>query len=174
MPITVVILAAALFQAARFFYPLRYDNIVSEQAKQHKLDPSLLAAIVYEESKFDRQSLSPAGAVGLMQVMPETAGWASRRMGRPGLADRLADPGANLAIGSWYFRYLLNHYKSIAFALAAYNGGQRNLEKWLAKNDGLDQDEVVKKIPFPETRQFVQRVQRSQLVYRWLYPELRR
>ncbi|MDP1809089.1 MAG: lytic transglycosylase domain-containing protein [Actinomycetota bacterium] len=169
----IVFLAAAFLPAARFFYPLGYEGLILEQAKRYELDPALLAAIVYEESKFSPMSRSPAGAVGLMQLMPETASWASAEIGRPHLAARLTEPAANLAIGSWYFHYLLARYRNTAFALAAYNGGQRNLDKWLAQNNGRTQNQVIDRIPFAETRAFVRRAQRSRWIYRWLYPELK-
>ena len=174
MAAVIVFLAAAWLPAARFFYPLGYKGLILEQAKRHQLDPALLAAIVYEESKFSPMSRSRAGAVGLMQLMPETAGWAGAEMGRPQLAARLTEPAANLAIGSWYFHYLLARYRNTAFALAAYNGGQRNLDKWLAQNHGLTQHQVIDRIPFAETRAFVRRAQRSRRIYRWLYPELKK
>jgi len=170
----IIVLAAALLPAVRLFYPLRYKDLILEQAKKYKLEPALLAAIVYEESKFSPESRSPAGAVGLMQVMPETAAWASREIRRPELAAQLTEPAANLAIGSWYFHYLLDRYHNRALALAAYNGGQRNLEHWLARNAGRKPAEVVERIPFSETRAFVGRAQRSRRIYRWLYPELKR
>ena len=169
----VIFLAAAFLPAARFFYPLEYKDLILEHAKRHELDPALLAAIVYEESKFSPMSRSRAGAVGLMQLMPETASWAGAEIGRPELAARLTEPAANLAIGSWYFHYLLARYHNTAFALAAYNGGQRNLDKWLAQNNGRAQDQVIDRIPFAETRAFVRRAQRSRWIYGWLYPELK-
>jgi len=166
---------AIVFQAgARHIYPLKFEGLILRQAARHDLEPALLAAIVYEESKFNRASRSEAGAVGLMQLMPSTAEWASKKLGRPELAADLIEPGANLVLGSWYFRRLLDRYHSVALALAAYNGGQRNLDRWLGENSGRGRDEVIDHIPFVETREFVRRVERSRKIYRWLYFELRR
>lgn len=168
----VLLMAAAFVPMARLIYPLKYEELILKEAGRRELDPALLAAIVYEESKFSRASRSTAGAVGLMQLMPATAGWAAKKMGRPELAADLARPSANLTLGSWYFKYLLDRYGSEALALAAYNGGHRNLDRWLAENDGRPRAAVIDRIPFAETKAFVRQVQKSRQVYQWLYPEL--
>lgn len=170
--ITLAVLAGAVFAAARSVFPLRYDETIKSRASAHELDPSLLAAIVFVESGFDRSSESPAGALGLMQLMPETAGWAAARMKRPELADGLTRAVPNLTLGAWYYRYLLDKYEDERLALAAYNGGERNLDKWIAVGSG-DPESVVENIPFEETRRFVGKVRDTKRIYRLLYPGLR-
>ncbi len=143
------------------------------RAAEHNLDPALVASIIYTESKFDSDSRSSAGAVGLMQLMPETAGWISRELGQPELRDQIADPGANVAMGTWYFRYLLDKYGDDRLALAAYNGGENNLNDWMRDNPDGEPNTLIGRIPFAETRVFVLKVTRDRIVYHWLYPTLR-
>jgi len=154
-------------------YPLKYRGTLVAEAEARRLEPGLLAAIVYEESRFEPDSRSAAGAVGLMQLMPETAVWAASEMDRRGLARRLTEPAPNIAIGAWYYRYLLDKYGDERLALAAYNGGERNLDEWLAAAPGAPVGEVIEAIPFKETRTFVGRVRGTKAIYNLLYPGLR-
>lgn len=167
------ILAVALvFFSGRIVFPLRYEAILAENANREKLDPHLLAAIVYTESKFSRGSRSPAGATGLMQLMPDTAAWAAAKIGRSGLERKLTVPKVNVRLGSYYFRFLLDKYKNERLALAAYNGGHRNLDAWIKRTGGRDVEGIIDKIPYPETREFVGRVERARLAYLVIYPNL--
>ncbi len=154
-------------------YPLKYRGTLVAEAEANRLDPGLLAAIIYAESRFEPDSLSAAGAVGLMQLMPETAAWAASEMGRHGLDRRLTEPAPNIVIGAWYYRYLLDKYGDERLALAAYNGGERNLDEWLAAEPGTAVDEAIEAIPFEETRVFVGRVRGTKAIYILLYPGLR-
>jgi soluble lytic murein transglycosylase len=167
-------MAVGVFTAARMKYPLKYEGTIVANAKRRQIDPALLAAIVYEESKFDRQSKSGAGAIGLMQLMPSTAAWVAEEMAKPGLAENLKVATSNVVLGSWYFRYLLDKYEDESLALAAYNGGEKNLNEWLAENPGLAPEETIKRIPFRETYEFVRRVEGTKHIYHVLYPALRR
>ena len=83
------------------------------------------------------------------------------------------EPAANLTLGAWYYAYLLDRYDNEQLALAAYNGGQRNVDIWLKRNKGRPADEIIQRIPFPETREFVLRVTRGRKIYHLLYPSLR-
>jgi soluble lytic murein transglycosylase len=170
--VIVAFLAGAGREAARRVFPLKYEGVINEQAHLYGLQPALVAAIVYEESKFDPRAHSAAGAFGLMQLMPETAAWAAEEIGVPELAAQLEQPKANVTLGTWYFRYLLDRYTDEEMALAAYNGGEWNLDKWLAEAGG-DPDQLVDRIPFDETRNFVRRVRDTRRIYYWLYPQLR-
>jgi soluble lytic murein transglycosylase len=170
--VIVALLAFGGRQAARRVFPLRYEGVIMQQARLYGLQPALVAAIVYEESKFDPFANSQAGAMGLMQLMPETAAWAAGEIGVPELADQLEQPHANVILGTWYFRFLLDRYSDEELALAAYNGGQWNLDKWLAELGG-DREQLVDRIPFDETRNFVFRVRDTRRIYYWLYSDLR-
>jgi soluble lytic murein transglycosylase len=145
----------------RLRYPLRYEQIVRGHAKNYRLDPSLLAAVIYQESKFDAGARSGSGAIGLMQLLPDTAqGIAVRTGGTSFVVDDLYEPELNVRYGAWYLRHLLDKYGDEATALAAYNAGQTNVDRWRREGGG---------IRFAETRHYVRRVQELKKVYARAY-----
>jgi soluble lytic murein transglycosylase len=145
----------------RLRYPLEYQEIVVGHAKNYDLDPALLAAVIYRESKFDARARSDSGAIGLMQLLPDTAkGIALHTGGSKFEVADLWDPEINVRYGAFYLRRLLNKYGNVKLALAAYNAGQANVDKWLAQNRG---------IAFPETRQYVDEVLQAKDVYARTY-----
>jgi soluble lytic murein transglycosylase len=145
--------------------PLRYDDIIRQQAREKNLDPALIAAVIFVESRFIAGRTSPAGAEGLMQITPETARDIARRSGgtRFTVAD-LDTPQINISYGSYLLRELLDRYDGdLAAALAAYNAGPGNADKW--GGSSLKAQEI----PFPETRAYVEKVLRAQEDYRARY-----
>jgi soluble lytic murein transglycosylase len=136
---------------------------VRGHARNYELDPALIAAVIYRESKFDADARSPSGAIGLMQLLPDTAkGIAVHTGGSRFRVDDLYDPEINVRYGSFYLRRLLVKYGDERNALAAYNAGQSNVDHWL--EDGEE-------IPFPETRQYVDDVLEARGVYADAYAE---
>ena len=168
----VVILTAPLFRKAvtEFNLPLTNADVIRQQAAEKHLDPALVAGVIYAETKFDPRP-SPAGAQGLMQILPQTAEFLARKSGATTftVAD-LGTPQVNIAYGSYYLRYLLDHYNGkTVLALAAYNGGIGNVDQWVADARQHDRQMTIKAIPFPETRAYVQRVLHAQHQYRHTY-----
>lgn len=144
-------------------YPLEYEHILRAHAKNHGLDPALLAAVVYVESRFDPNARSEAGALGLMQLLPATAeGIALRTGGSAFVVADLRDPEINVRYGSWYLDHLRERYGSTALALAAYHAGQGNVDEWRRNRAG---------IAFPETRRYVKDVMELQRLYRRAYAD---
>lgn len=142
-------------------YPLHYDAIVRGHARNYHLDPALLAAVIYQESKFDPHVRSSSGAIGLMQLLPSTAkGIAIHTGGSKFRTSDLDDPEINIRYGSWYLRHLLDKYGDEETALAAYNAGQNNVDKWRASGSG---------IRFSETRAYVDKVEHLKRIYRDIY-----
>ncbi|HMC07287.1 MAG TPA: lytic transglycosylase domain-containing protein [Solirubrobacterales bacterium] len=134
--------------------PLRHDDIIRQQAAQKDLDPALIAAVIYEESKFREDQRSSAGALGLMQITPRTAHVIAHLSGGTQfVTGDLSDPEINISYGSYYLRYLLQRYggNEVA-ALAAYNAGTGNVDEWGGSDLDLDS------IRFPETRSYVEDV----------------
>lgn len=158
----------------RYWYPLEYEEFIVRSAADNGLDPALVAAVVNEESGFDPASRSGAGALGLMQLMPETAIWiADKTGGTDFTVDDLADPAINIAYGSWYLAYLMERYGgSEVLALAAYNGGAENVDGWYAaaRTAGRPFDSVLD-IPYEETRLFVADVLEGREAFRKAYEE---
>jgi soluble lytic murein transglycosylase len=150
---------------ARLWHPLRYEQIVLGHASHYDLDPALLAAVIYQESRFRADARSSSGAIGLMQLMPKTAqGIADHTGGSRFKLSDLDDPEINVRYGAWYLHHLIQKYGSEKLALAAYNAGQQNVDNWLA---------VGKGIAFAETRAYVYRVEHLKQLYRRIYPQLR-
>ncbi len=151
--------------------PLTHSDIIRQQAAEKHMDPALIAGVIYAETKFDPRP-SSAGAQGLMQILPQTAEFLARRSGATSFnVSDLATPQVNIAYGSYYLRYLLDHYGgSTMLALAAYNGGEANVDRWLARANARVKRLGVSDIPFPETRDYVQRVLSKQRAYRRAYP----
>ena len=150
--------------------PLSHANIIRQQAAAKQLDPALVAAVIYAESKFDPRT-SPAGAQGLMQIMPETAKFLARRSGGIAFRDSdLATPRINIAYGSYLLRYLIDRYNgNVALALAAYNAGLTNVDRWLADARARGHTLKIAQIPYAETRLYVAKVLNAQQEYRRTY-----
>jgi len=130
--------------------PLRHEDIIRQQAREKNLDPALVAAVIYRESKF-RDQTSAAGAKGLMQILPDTAQFIAKRTGGTQFELRdLANPQINISYGCWYLRYLLDRYggNEVA-AVAAYNAGHGHVDDWGGSSLRIED------IQFPETRDYV-------------------
>lgn len=149
--------------------PLRHDDIIRQQGDAKNLDPALIAAVIYQESRF-RPRESSAGALGLMQLLPDTAHFiAGKTGGSKFTTEDLATPQINIQYGAWYLRYLLDHFdENEITALAAYNAGIGNVQQWLAES-GQTHITDVDQIPFPETREYVKNVLSARDQYRTEY-----
>ena len=161
----VIVASPAWFERVR--YPLRYSEYVRVHARENDLDPALLAGVIYQESKFDAGAHSASGAIGLMQLTPSTAhGIAIRTGGTRFRTSDLLDPELNIRYGAWYLGHLERKYRNERLALAAYNAGQGNVDRWLLSGSAIQ---------FPETQAYVDRVEHLKRIYRdaWrsaLYP----
>ena len=167
-----VVLLMPLLQKTvnEFSLPLTNAHVIRQQAAEKHLDPALIAAVIYAETKFDPRS-SAAGAEGLMQIMPETALFLAHRSGATTFTTSdLGTPAVNIAYGSYYLRYLLNEYHgNLTDALAAYNGGESNVDQWIAAARAQGHSLTVDEIPFPETRAYVAKVLSAEGKYRSKY-----
>jgi soluble lytic murein transglycosylase len=152
--------------------PLHHDDIIRQQAADKDLDPALIAAVIYEESRF-RDQTSHAGARGLMQITPDTADFIARHSGgyRFKQSD-LATPQINIAYGSYYLRYLIDNYEgNERLAIAAYNAGHGNVDRWVEEAGGPEVFDTADDIPFPETRAYVANVLERRGEYRDNYAD---
>jgi len=146
--------------------PLQHDDIIRQQAADKNLDPAMIAAVIYAESRF-RDQESHAGALGLMQITPQTAHVIERLSGGTTfVTSDLSNPQINISYGSYYLRYLLDRYHGNEIAaLAAYNAGTGNVDRW----GGADLRASA--IGFPETRAYVDEVLGKQQDYRDQYAD---
>lgn len=152
-------------------YPIKYQDFVEEYAEEYALEKELVFAIIRTESKFDPYAVSKTGARGLMQIQEETAQDCAKELKLLDFTvDTLFDPQVNIQIGCYYFGKLLQHYHGErTLALAAYNGGPGNLEKWLKDESNLNEQGELIYIPFTETRNYVKRVIEACEKYREIY-----
>jgi soluble lytic murein transglycosylase len=169
--VAVAVVVPMLHRAVReVTLPLRHEDIIRQQAREKRLDPALVAGVIFAESKF-RDQTSATGAKGLMQIQPETAKFIARRSG--GAAFEIADlgtPQINIQYGTYYLRYLLDRYgENVVLAVAAYNGGETNVDRWIAESGRRGKAFKINDIPFPETRAYVNRVLDAERDYRREY-----
>ncbi|MDD4337567.1 MAG: lytic transglycosylase domain-containing protein [Firmicutes bacterium] len=155
----------------RLINPLDYVEPITVYADMNEIDPFLVAAIIRVESRYRHDARSSKGACGLMQIMPETGEWAASQLGIAGYSeDMLLEPETNIMIGAWYYRYLLRAFHGeAAAALAAYNGGPSNVERWLSAGTWSGLAEDIGDIPYPETARYVQRVLNMHRIYHKAY-----
>lgn len=157
----------------RYRYPLGYWETIQKQAVQKELDPYLVVALIRQESLFNPKALSPASAHGLMQLLPSTAAHLARQMGdNPPGPERLFDPELNLTLGTRYLKELLQRYgNNLIRAIAAYNAGENAVDRWEKEISAEDDEELVERIPYGETRLYIKLVLRNHRIYRKLYPD---
>jgi len=154
----------------RIFFPLPYKDLVEMQAFKYNLDPLLVTAVIREESAFDAKARSKHGALGLMQIMPETGAWISVQFGEEFSREELLRPETSIRYGVWYLDSLLTEYRGDPIkALAAYNAGSGKVKGWLAKGTWDGTLASLEKLPYLETRQYVIKIMRSYKIYRFLY-----
>ena len=151
-------------------FPLTYWPSIQRQAKARGLDPYLVAALIAQESTFDAKIRSSANAWGLMQILPSTGRRLARQVGiRPFRTTTLTDPEANLKMGTHYLSQLIEQFGGTYYALASYNAGENRVAVWKEERPGLDEDEFIDDIPFPETQNYVKRILGTAEDYRLLY-----
>ena len=154
----------------RRIYPMRYAETVATMAERYAISPSLIYAIIFTESKFDRFALSSADARGLMQITGETYQWVCQRMGEEFLEiDSLYDPYVNIQCGVALIHLLQEKFDNTETVLAAYNAGQGRVNEWLQNPDYSLDGKTLTQIPYDETANYVHRVIHTQEMYQKLY-----
>ncbi len=174
--LTAVFLILSLLYLLRMLYPLPYREQVFAAATANQMDPYLVAAVIRVESKFRPQAQSSTGALGLMQIMPDTAHWVARQINLPGFkTEDLYNPKINIKIGTWYLANLQRSFDdNLVIALAAYNAGEGNVRTWMGRQQWSGDQQTIGDIPYAETRAYLRLVFRDYWVYRILYSRLDR
>ena len=155
----------------KYVYPYPYQNAIEQYARAHSLETPLVAGVIMSESKFKDEVHSDTGAIGLMQVMPETTEWIAQQIDEPSFSvEKLHDPDTNIRFGTWYLSSLQKEFcGNEVLMLAAYNAGRGNVHEWM-DTYGWDMDfKDINQIPYQETREYVARVLKNEMKYRSLY-----
>ena len=151
-------------------YPLEYTDLVNKAAKDYNLQPALIYGVIHTESRFDPQAGSSVGALGLMQIMPETFDWLQEKRGETGkyTTEDLYTPSVNIDYGSYLLRYFLDYYGNEKCAVAAYNAGFE-VSNWLEDPNCSPDGMTLDVIPYPETSEYVVKVENAKQKYIELY-----
>ena len=151
-----------------WFFPFKYGAEVAKYAKENNLPEYLVAAVINAESGFDKDASSHI-AKGLMQITDETAEWICAKIGIDYYDGITYDAEANIRLGCWYLRFLIDKYDNLDTALAAYNAGLGNVNKWLSDREYSSDRKTLRKIPFSETEKYILRVRRMMGIYQKAY-----
>ena len=164
----------AQYQRALRNYPVAYTDLISDAAEKYSLDPYLVQSIMRCESSNDPNAVSGVGAIGLMQIMPDTGEWIAHKID-PELAyslDMLQDPATSIEYGCWYLRFLSDRFNGSTIAIiAAYNAGHGSVEDWLS-DSRFSKNGALLTIPFEDTARYYQKVMTAYENYSTLYPDL--
>ncbi|MFC2337253.1 MAG: lytic transglycosylase domain-containing protein [Negativicutes bacterium] len=155
----------------RYLYPYPYQELVELYAKANGVDSALVASVIMNESRFQNDARSPRGAIGLMQIMPETAQWIAVQLGDDNFSlEKLREPETNIRYGVWYLAELQREFAgNNILALAAYNAGRGTVRDWIEEGDWPWTFHALDKIPYPETRSYVKNVLQNRIRYEKLY-----
>lgn len=153
----------------KLMYPLKYEEQILAGSKKYSLDPYLISSVIYVESKFVEGAHSRRGAIGLMQIMPETAKWIAESKSEVFQEGRLYRAEVNIDYGCWYLASLRSEFDgNLIYMLTAYNAGRGTLKRWIVE-DRLGENNILGDIPYQETRNYVRQVFKAYEIYRDLY-----
>lgn len=167
--IAVVTVVAVKNSGKKMMYPLRYEQYIEKYAKKYELDPCLVMGVIKAESNYIYDAHSGV-ARGLMQITEDTAQWIARQLDLKHFeSDDIENPEMNIRMGCYYLHYLIEHYGDVDVALAAYNGGMGNVTRWLGDKHYSSDGKTLDYIPFKETREYVEKVNKYTQTYREMY-----
>lgn len=180
IPIVVLVISTILNKSAdeklqKSMYPIKYENYVEKYSEEYGVDICLVYGVIRTESNFDPEAVSSAGAIGLMQLMPDTFLWLQnyRTQFMPDKildSDELYDPKTNIEYGVYLLRFLLDRYEgNTSLAICAYNAGYGNVDDWLANGTISASNVLAENVPFPETSNYLTKVSSAADVYKELY-----
>ena len=172
----IIVLLFAIYRlqdiVLRKLFPKEYSDVVYKYSEEYDVDPLLVFSIIKAESNFKRSVSSTSGAIGLMQLMPETAKEMINEIGDDYIVDeQLYNPEQNIKIGIRYYKFLYKKYENMELALTAYNAGIGNVDKWI-KDGIINKDgSNIENIPYKETNNYVRKILRNYRIYKHLYKE---
>lgn len=171
--IILIISYISTIKILKFIYPIKYKSVIFEESEKYGLSPYLIASIIKVESNFNPKALSKKNAMGLLQITESTGKWIAEKLDIKNFnSEILYVPEINIKMGCWYFDYLMKYYEgNLQLALAAYNGGQGNVNKWIKEDNIKDNGFFLKDIPFTETRYYVKKVEKTYSIYKNIYKQ---
>ena len=175
--IIVVLLAVAFlaltigYQVVLRLYPTKHTRIIEEYAEEYSVDKALIYAVIKCESDFDKDAVSTIGAMGLMQMTPDTFEWVQKKLDGEVLydSDKLYDPEISIKYGTYLLKLHLDEFGSIELALAAYHAGRGKVNEWLSDSSVSPNGETIEYIPYDDTRYHVEKVTKTIDIYNYLY-----
>lgn len=174
----VVLLLLAIFATVAFlciddieklFYQREFAEYVAKYSNEFDVPEALVYAVIRTESNFDPEARSSVGAIGLMQLMPDTLDWLARLLDEEAPTGEITDPETNIKYGTYYLRHLYDRFGNWDTAIAAYNAGHGRVALWLKNSEYSDDGITLKKIPFEETKNYVNKVTGNYNTYKKLY-----
>ena len=153
----------------RAVYPREFCDVVNVYSEKFGVPEHIIYAVIKTESDFKSNAVSSAGAVGLMQITPDTFDWIAMKLNEQGEFALMYDPETNIRYGVYLLSFLKNEYENWDTVYAAYNAGFGNVDKWLGNTEYSDGNGVLKYIPFAETRAYVEKVNEAKNTYDRLY-----
>jgi soluble lytic murein transglycosylase len=166
---SVLILRAGYDRLQKSFYPLRYTEYVEKYAKEYHLEPALVYAVIRSESNFDENARSRSGALGLMQMMPDTFNWLQESQKDSYSEADLFRPEVNIRYGCCYLSMMVEKYGSLRTALCAYNAGSGTVDGWLKDSRYSSDGKNLIRVPYGETQKYADAVVQSYEKYKKLY-----
>ena len=167
----VLLIAISSFTILTFYalFPIKYEKEISAYCKEFDVDKSLVYALIKAESNFNEKASSDANAKGLMQITDETFAFCAEKL-QIDKSVSIYDTDTNLRAGIWYLSYLLEKYDgNVENAIAAYNAGFSNVDKWLSSPDYSKNGETLDKVPFGETQRYIEKIIKYKKIYSILY-----
>lgn len=159
-------------QIQKSTHPMKYSEIVEREALRYGVDPLLVYSVMKAESKFEPNAISQAGAMGLMQIMPDTYEWLALKSGITGVSkEDLLNPEINIKYGCLFLSILKEKYPQLKSVIAAYNAGSGNVDNWLVDLTITPDGKNLENIPFPETKKYTEKVLKNYQVYQRLYQD---
>ena len=174
IPIIIVLASFLIYYVGRVslkvIYPLKYKETIIAQANEYNLEESLVFAVAKAESNFDNSAVSNKGAVGVMQIMPDTFSWLNKKQNKSEDDNDLNDYKTNIKYGCYYLRVLIDYYKGDkTLAICAYNAGMGTVDKWLNNDKNFKTEADNIKVPYKETERYLKKIIKGQEIYHKLY-----
>lgn len=153
----------------KVLYPMKYEEFVEVYASQYEIDKNLLYAVIETESGFDKDAVSSMGALGLTQILPETFTWLQSKTGESLETDELFNPEVSIKYAAVFYKMLMNEYKNVRTAAAAYHAGMGCVGGWLGDSRYSSDGKTLDSIPYRSTAAYVEKIVKTMSIYDKLY-----